>query len=122
MKICERAFGLSHAVLDCSSRTSLEDFSNGVLAPEMSRRRHGGNVDSVCTVFQMNLIYKSYYLTCCQGVSSSQSRTYSRFSVESSYLDDRKVVNVVIAKNFDRAGESVQIQALEVNILVRRLD
>jgi hypothetical protein len=52
MKICERAFGLSYAVLDCSSHTSLEDFSNGILAPETSRgRRYGGNVESVCTIF-----------------------------------------------------------------------
>ncbi|KIW59850.1 hypothetical protein PV05_00116 [Exophiala xenobiotica] len=34
-----------------------------------------------------------------------------------SKLDSRKVVNVVIAKNFDRAHEDVQIQALE---LIRR--
>ncbi|CRG84431.1 hypothetical protein PISL3812_01719 [Talaromyces islandicus] len=97
--ICERAFGLSYAVLDCSSRTSLEDFSNGILAPEMSRgRRYGGNVESV--------------------TSSSQSRNQSRFPVDSAYLDERKVVNVIIAKNFDHVDDSVQIQALEIDHLL----
>ena len=38
----------------------------------------------------------------------------SRSRLPFNYLDDRKVVNVIIAKNFDETSEEIQIQALEV--------
>ncbi|KAH8705357.1 hypothetical protein BGW36DRAFT_413333 [Talaromyces proteolyticus] len=93
--ICERAFGLSYAILDFTPDTSLDDFSSGILAPERRRGRYyGANVDS--------------------GTSSSQSRAQSRFPLDRAYLDERKIVNVIIAKNFNVANDSVQIQALEL--------
>jgi hypothetical protein len=35
-------------------------------------------------------------------------------SLKSDYLDDSKIVNVIIAKNFNQTQDDIQIQALEV--------
>ena len=61
------------------------------------------------------------YLTSAKQQSEflySRGRKFSRDKPKSrlrfNHLDDRKVVNVIIAKNFDQTSEELQIQALEV--------
>ncbi|EER25060.1 hypothetical protein CPC735_016610 [Coccidioides posadasii C735 delta SOWgp] len=90
--IVENTFGLSNVVFDGSPHTSLEEFSNAILTPERDR----------------NESRRSRY---------SQSSADSR--LRQSYLDDRKVVNVIIAKRFDQTPDEVQVQALELIRLKR---
>jgi hypothetical protein len=58
-------------------------------------------------------------LTLIQRYSSFETargtRDHSWPPVKDNYLDERKVVNVIIAKNFNRTNDEIQLQALEVN-------
>src|SRR5690242_11645520 len=59
-------------------------------------------------------VYKQFSESPSLKTSNSfpgKQRSQARFS----HLDDRKIVNIVIAKHFDRTVEDVQIQALEVS-------
>ncbi|EED22899.1 conserved hypothetical protein [Talaromyces stipitatus ATCC 10500] len=79
--ICQNRFGLSYAVLDCSSRTSIDNFSNSILVSDAKRGRSSNALPSFQTGGQ---------------------------------FDERKIVNVVIAKNFHKVSSDIQIQALEL--------
>ncbi|KMU81990.1 hypothetical protein CISG_09476 [Coccidioides immitis RMSCC 3703] len=51
--------------------------------------------------------------------SDVTSRDKHKSRLRQSYLDDRKVVNVIIAKRFDQTPDEVQVQALELIRLKR---
>ncbi|KAG5300735.1 COG0714 domain-containing protein [Histoplasma ohiense] len=101
--IAENIFGLSHATLDCSPNMTVEEFSNAVLAPDAERQ--------------------GYDRLSPFAVSGEGGRSVDRLSfgggrsssrVRASVLDDRKVVNVVIAKNFDQAPDHIQLLTLDL--------
>ncbi|KAF3400248.1 hypothetical protein DPV78_005495 [Talaromyces pinophilus] len=80
--ICQNKFGLSYAVLDCSSATSTDEFSNSILVSDARKGRLSN-----------------------QALPSFET---------GGYLDERKIVNVVIAKNLDQVSSEIQIQTLEL--------
>lgn len=85
--------------MDCSEHTSLDDFANSILlnAPSPSRS------DSPVRTRQ-----DSYYL------QKPALRSVSRSPISESFSDNRKMANIIIAKNLDEASKQVQIQALEL--------
>ncbi|KLJ06761.1 hypothetical protein EMPG_17755 [Blastomyces silverae] len=105
--ITENIFGLSHATLDCSPDTTLEEFSNAILAHDAERPDY----DRLST-FTSGEGGRSVDRLPFGGGRLSLDKASSR--VRTSVLDDRKVVNVIIAKNFDRAPDHVQLLALDL--------
>ncbi|OBT87919.1 hypothetical protein VE02_02643 [Pseudogymnoascus sp. 03VT05] len=98
--IASNVFGLSHAVVDCSEQTTLEDFDNALYtdlpvsprADSPARYRHDSHLQP-----------------------SPGFRSLSRSSPRSeSFADSRKIASVIIAKDLDEAPKQVQIQALEL--------
>ncbi|KKA18455.1 hypothetical protein T310_7596 [Rasamsonia emersonii CBS 393.64] len=103
--ICQNTFGLSYALLDCSQETSLDDFSNGIVAPDpVATGRH---YSPHLTRHAAESRYSSFK-------NAHGIQEHSMSPVKDNYLDERKVVNVVIAKNFNRTHDDIQIQALEL--------
>ncbi|KAJ9265942.1 hypothetical protein DTO027B5_3997 [Paecilomyces variotii] len=99
--ISSSTFGLSYALLDCSSGMSLDDFSGGILASATDRSEHHPS-----TYAKSSDYYPSF-----RSVHDTRS---ARTTIGDNYLDERKTANVVIAKNFNDASVQVQIQALEL--------
>ncbi|EEP80189.1 predicted protein [Uncinocarpus reesii 1704] len=97
-------FGLSNVVLDCSPHISLEEFSNAILTPDQNGGRRS-------RFSQSSTDADSYPEPISYGDITSRENAKSR--LRQTHLDDRKVVNIIIAKNFDQTPEEVQIQALE---------
>ncbi|KFY84624.1 hypothetical protein V500_09159 [Pseudogymnoascus sp. VKM F-4518 (FW-2643)] len=98
--IASNGFGLSHAVVDCSEQTTLEDFDNALFTDlpvspredSPARYRHDSHL-----------------------LPSPGFRSLSRSSPRSdSFADSRKIASVIIAKDLDEAPKQVQIQALEL--------
>ncbi|KAL1966886.1 hypothetical protein VTN77DRAFT_3851 [Rasamsonia byssochlamydoides] len=102
--ICQNTFGLSYALLDCSEETSLDDFSTRILAPDPVPT--GRQYSPSLTRHAAESRYPSF--------KSAHGIQEHSMSVKDNYLDERKVVNVVIAKNFNRTRDDIQIQALEL--------
>lgn len=99
-QIASNVFGLSHAVIDCTEQTTLEDFDNALYteAPVSPR------ADS-----------PARYRHDCHLLPSPGFRSLSRSSPRSeSFADSRKIASVIIAKDLDEAPKQVQIQALEL--------
>jgi len=92
-------FGLSHAVIDCSEHTSLDDFAHAILSVDISPARSASPVRSR---------QDSYFL----NTPGFQSITRSPQS--ESFGENKTIANVIIAKNLDEAPKQVQIQALEL--------
>ncbi|EEH09937.1 conserved hypothetical protein [Histoplasma capsulatum G186AR] len=101
--IAENIFGLSHATLDCSPSMTVEGFSNAVLAPDAERQGY----DRLSPFAASGEGGRSV-----DRLSFGGGRSSSR--VRASVLDDRKVVNVVIAKNFDQAPDHIQLLTLDL--------
>lgn len=66
--------------------------------------------------FGMMLIIHDQDSVSPSRAGSQRPQPRSRLTLGENRLDTRKVVNVVIAKNFDLASEEVQVQGLEVVI------
>ncbi len=96
-------------MVDCSEQTTLDDFANSILGeqnktdrtPSPTKTRNDG----------------SYFLQTPAFKSVSRSPL-----TDNSYNnnDNRKIANIIIAKNLDHAPKQVQIQALEL-IRTRRI-
>ncbi|GAB7345669.1 hypothetical protein MBLNU457_3953t2 [Dothideomycetes sp. NU457] len=100
--ICRDAFHLSVGSVDCANGLTLDEFRQGVLVP--SRTGYDSS--------PMNTPHYERSLPSFAPASKTRPRTPS--------LDDRKIANVVIARNLDQADYYVQIQALEL-IRTKRL-
>ncbi|EFW19424.1 hypothetical protein D8B26_007657 [Coccidioides posadasii str. Silveira] len=111
--IVENTFGLSNVVFDGSPHTSLEEFSNAILTPERDR-----NESRRSRYSQSSADVDGYFET-VSFYSDVTSRDKHKSRLRQSYLDDRKVVNVIIAKRFDQTPDEVQVQALELIRLKR---
>lgn len=98
--ISSNTFGLCYAILDCSPSTTLADFSSEILAAGGLGSYHG-------PAGPMKIKRSPSYST--QGSRDHVGRTDDGHS-----LDGRKVVNVIIAKHFNRVNEDIQIRILEL--------
>ncbi|KAF2138766.1 uncharacterized protein K452DRAFT_255614 [Aplosporella prunicola CBS 121167] len=100
--VAANCFGLSCAVLDCSDKTSLDDFSNGLLVEDddpsyfTSTPGHYPEQDSF------------------GGSPPEGHRTPRHRSPRSPLEVNLKIANVVVAKNLDCAHRQVQTQVLEL--------
>jgi hypothetical protein len=96
IKIATNVFGLSYALVDCSPTTTLDDFKQSVLlnVPNSSNQ-HG-------TSSHTHLPLPSF------------KHTNSTYTGTSNELDERKIADMIIAKNLNTAHTNVQTQALEV--------
>jgi len=98
--VAAKVFGLSHAVIDCSEHTSLDDFAYAILSAEGSPARSTSPVRTRAD---------SYFL----NAPTFQSIA-ARSPVSENFADNKSIANVIIAKNLDEAPKQVQIQALEL--------
>ncbi|KAH7138768.1 hypothetical protein B0J11DRAFT_515242 [Dendryphion nanum] len=101
--VASNVFHLTHAVLECTENTSLDEFGNGILTDEDSESYFGhGSVG----MGDINL------------PSVEQVRLTGRRTPKSprhfSSLDGRRIANVVIVKGLNLASSQVQVQALEL--------
>ncbi|CZR57192.1 uncharacterized protein PAC_07081 [Phialocephala subalpina] len=98
--VATKVFGLSHAVIDCSEHTSLDDFAHAILSVESSPTRSNSPVRTR---------QDSYFLNTTTFTSIARSPVSETFNT-----DNKTIANVIIAKNLDEAPKQVQIQALEL--------
>ncbi|PGH27680.1 hypothetical protein AJ80_00695 [Polytolypa hystricis UAMH7299] len=110
--VATNIFGLSHAVLNCSRETSLEDFSNSILSHDTERVDYDRLSSFGASAFSPDRYTGS--ISRSSRRFSEKSRDKASLRRRSNYLDERKVVNIIIAKNFDHAPEEVQLQALDL--------
>jgi hypothetical protein len=97
-QVASKVFGLSHATVDCSEHTTLDDFAHAILSVEGSPTRSNSPVRTRTDYFLPTLAFTS--------VKGSP--------VSESFADNKTIANVIIAKNIDEAPKQVQIQALEL--------
>lgn len=96
--VASKAFGLSHAVVDCNEHTSLDDFAHAVVSIDVTPTRSTSPVRTR---------QDSYFL-------NPTFQVINRSPVSETFLDNKTIANVIIAKNLDEAPKAVQIQALEL--------
>ncbi|KAF8866694.1 hypothetical protein BDZ45DRAFT_795158 [Acephala macrosclerotiorum] len=97
--VATKVFGLSHAVIDCSEHTSLDDFAHAILSVESSPTRSNSPVRTR---------QDSYFL------NTTNFTSIARSPVSETFTENKTIANVIIAKNLDEAPKQVQIQALEL--------
>jgi hypothetical protein len=98
--VAAKVFGLSHAVIDCSEHTSLDDFAHAILS---------GDATPVESNSPVRTRQDSYFL----NAPTFQSIA-ARSPISDNFADNKTIANVIIAKNLDEAPKQVQIQALEL--------
>ena len=98
VQVASKVFGLSHAVIDCSEQTSLDDFAHAILSVEPSPTRSNSPVRT----------RQDYFL------QTPAFTSISRSPISDTFADNKTIANVIIAKNLDEAPRQVQIQALEL--------
>jgi len=99
--ICSRTFGLQCVVVQCSAKTTVDEFSEAILVDTLD--------DEEVPVQRSDLLQRP---TMFSDVTSSRGRSPSRFG--SNTLDTRRIADAIIAVDLDLAPESVQVQALEL--------
>ncbi|KAI9740268.1 MAG: hypothetical protein M1834_004846 [Cirrosporium novae-zelandiae] len=100
--IVSNIFGLNYTALDCSEDMALGDFAAGILMPCEKERSNMGSKRAPSEDGFRSQSRPSYF------------RSISRPRIPDSPLDERKIVNVVIAKHFNYASTQIQIQVLDV--------
>jgi hypothetical protein len=98
-QVAAKVFGLSHAVIDCSEHTTLDDFAHAILTVESNSPRSNSPIRTR---------QDSYFLNKPTFTSITRSPTSETFT------ENKTIANVIIAKNIDEAPKQVQIQALEL--------
>ncbi|KAK5122099.1 hypothetical protein LTR85_004345 [Meristemomyces frigidus] len=96
---CTETFGMQAAVVDCSSKTTVDQFSEALLVDviddfEDAVERRDDPVDL--------------------SWARHRSQSPGRFGSLGHALDDRRIADVVIAHHLDRTGTNVQVQTLEL--------
>ncbi|KAG9242765.1 hypothetical protein BJ878DRAFT_425193 [Calycina marina] len=97
--VAAKVFGLSHAVIDCTEYTTLDDFAHTILSVDSS---------PTLSVSPLRSQSESYFLR------SPGFRSITRSPQSENFDDNKSIANVIIAKNLDEAPKQVQIQALEL--------
>jgi len=101
--ICNEAFGLQTAVIDCSSKMTVDDFSESLLVDvlddfeDAQELRDGSGNPTLSVDFH-----------------TTRGSSVNRLGSFSNSLNDRRIADVVIAANLDQASSTVQMQALEL--------
>jgi hypothetical protein len=98
-QVASRVFGLTHALVDCSELTTLDDFAHAIVNVEASPDRSNSPVRTR---------QDSYFL------HTPAFTSIQRSPVSENFADNNTIANVIIAKNLDEAPRQVQIQALEL--------
>ncbi|KAF2083986.1 hypothetical protein K490DRAFT_69249 [Saccharata proteae CBS 121410] len=101
--IAARIFGLSCSVLECSDKTTIDDFGTGLLVE-----------DEDISYFPSATSHHPEQENVLPSLGLTESRRTTHHFSPKAPVDNRKIANVVIAKNLDRAQHQVQIQALEL--------
>lgn len=91
-------FGLTYAVIDCNSHTTLDDFAYAILSVDAAPTRSNSPVRTR---------RDSYFL------QTSAFQSINRSSAPET-TDNKRMANVIIAKNLDEAPRQIQIQVLEL--------
>ncbi|KAL9113156.1 MAG: hypothetical protein Q9227_002768 [Pyrenula ochraceoflavens] len=99
--IANEVFGLSCAVVSCSEETSIDDFGNAILDQKSSSSEKAGEDHGTASFNHTSRL------------GSVNIRAGSTSVHPSADLDNRKVVNIVIARNFNLVNDVIQVQALE---------
>lgn len=86
-------------MVDCNEHTSLDDFANSIFADDAGSKRSESPVRT----------RQDFHF-----LQSPALRSVSRSPISENFSDNRKIANVIIAKNLDEAPKQVQIQALEL--------
>ncbi|OCT45134.1 hypothetical protein CLCR_05862 [Cladophialophora carrionii] len=107
-KIVRDMFNLSYIILDRDDLESIDAFGAAILDDD--------NADGEGALYDSDAEFANPGMLSSK-VASVDFRAASSSLLERSKLDTRKVVNVVIAKDFNFAHQDVQIQALD---LIRR--
>ncbi|MCJ1430242.1 hypothetical protein MMC29_008159 [Sticta canariensis] len=103
--IASNVFGLSHATIHCTTCTTLDEFSNGIL---VDRGFYQGS--EAVREGEANQKTSSRNLK----TPSSQAYTAAPSIKSVGQHDDRTIASIVILKNLGLADEQIQIQALEL--------
>ncbi|KAK3680042.1 hypothetical protein LTR78_000419 [Recurvomyces mirabilis] len=101
---CRETFGLQTAIINCSRKTTVDEFSEAILVESIDTfedaeegqdkaNNHAGSPPR-------------------QNIRPSANP--GKFSSLTNALDDRRIADVVIAMHLDVASESVQVQTLEL--------
>ena len=122
-QVASKVLGLTWAVLDCNEHTTLDDFGSGILVKEDGEDYFGsgtvrpkGEVGhrSVPSLKFWTLIKSHEQHSSRPDSPRASDRRGPRSPQPFSPLDSRKIANVVVALNLNRASSQVQVQALEV--------
>ncbi|PQE23719.1 ATPase associated with various cellular activities AAA_3 protein [Rutstroemia sp. NJR-2017a WRK4] len=98
IKVASKVFGLTYAVIDCNVDTTLDDFAHAILSVDAVPTRSNSPVRTR---------NDSYFLQMPSFQSMNRSSVAETF-------ENKRIANVIIAKNLDEAPKQVQIQALEL--------
>ena len=99
--ICTSTFGLQPAIVQCSPKMTVDEFSESILVDSDSNGEDA---------FDRKESYGRPTLSV--GFTSSRGRSPGRFG--SNMLDERRIADVLITTDLDLAGPNVQVQALEL--------
>ncbi|KAF2111593.1 hypothetical protein BDV96DRAFT_499368 [Lophiotrema nucula] len=102
--VASNVFGLTCSVLECSERTTLDDFGNGILV-----REDGGDYFST----RARKPQEDRFFSTSESPRFLERRA-SKSPRPFSPLDSHRIANVVIAKGLNTASSQVQTQALEL--------
>lgn len=97
-KVASKVFGLTYAVINCNSQTTLDDFAHAILSVDATPTRNNSPVRTR---------RDSYFL------QTSAFQSINRSSVPET-TDNKRIANVIIARNLDEAPRQIQTQALEL--------
>jgi hypothetical protein len=100
---CTSSFGLSNAAIHCTSTTTVDELNDAILVDADSTHGASYNSDD----------YGRPALS-IDFSSVRRSKSPGDTSTPSNVLDERKIADVVIARDLDLATPSVQIQVLEL--------
>ncbi|KAF1990021.1 hypothetical protein K402DRAFT_444535 [Aulographum hederae CBS 113979] len=107
--ICRNTFGLTSAVLECSEKTSIDEFGNGILI-EGERERASYNSRTSLSRWED---YSSDAPTPSLPTFRRSSRSPAPLNALDN-IDTRRIADVVVVKNLNLTLPTVQIQALEL--------
>ncbi|KAF2746099.1 hypothetical protein M011DRAFT_468963 [Sporormia fimetaria CBS 119925] len=102
--VASQTFGLSCAVLDCSSETTLDDFGSGMLVESPDQfDSEQGYVRTGSEIFSSS-----------DTMRGSEKRSAKMKQPAFSSMDTKRLANIVIARNLSTASRAVQLHALEL--------
>ncbi|KAF2681742.1 hypothetical protein K458DRAFT_78568 [Lentithecium fluviatile CBS 122367] len=101
--IALKVFGLTWAGLECGENTTLDDFGTGILVN-----------DDADDYFSVENLASRDEAIARPGSPKKPERRMSKSPRPFTPLDCRRIANIVVAKNLNKASPQVQVQALEL--------